>query len=103
MIAEPKAMSHGLTTGGGGGAFVTFMSAANPEAVEQPRASAVAHKSLFMDIPHFPYSDLPCAGPSELTVERVLRPLTGRRNHAQLRPETEDSGKLKKRILATLF
>src|SRR5215468_3266622 len=51
MTAEPKAMSHGLTTGGGGGAFVAFMSAASPEGVEQAIASAVAHASFFMDFP----------------------------------------------------
>src|SRR5262245_3030775 len=74
MIAEPNAMSHGLTTTGGGGAFTgILMSASNPEAVEQPRASAAAHARFFMTSPS-PGNILPGFGRPELTSERGLTP-----------------------------
>ena len=52
MMAEPNAMSHGLIAGGGAlvGAFLS-KSAAKPETVEQPRASAVAHASPLIKSP----------------------------------------------------
>src|SRR6516164_4117818 len=96
MIAEPKAMSHGLTTGGGGGAFVAFMSAANPEAVEQPIASAAAHASFFMDFPiplkaTHPTSDhpnsrskRPCTSSPDMTTPRGTR-YYGRKRKIQAR------------------
>src|SRR5215467_13556815 len=74
MIAEPNAMSHGLTTTGGGGAFTgILMSAASPETVEQPRASAAAHASFFMTSPS-PDDNLPGFGRPELTSARRLTP-----------------------------
>ena len=53
MMAEPNAMSHGLITAAGGafvGAFLS-KSAAKPETVEQPRASAAAHAIPFIKSP----------------------------------------------------
>jgi hypothetical protein len=53
MMAEPNAMSHGLITAAGGAFTGTFLSksAAKPETVEQPRASAAAHASPLIKSP----------------------------------------------------
>src|ERR1700730_13707875 len=73
MMAEPNAISHGLTTTGG--AFTgIFKSAAKPEAVEQPRASAAAQASFFMTSPS-PQNSLPGFGPSDLLSKRAFAPL----------------------------
>src|SRR5262249_2406902 len=99
MIAEPNAMSHGLITGGGGAFIGIFRSAANPEPVEQPRASAAAHARFFMTSPS-PDNHLPgLVGSTHIRKGSPLAKYRTPPKHALLRSKTKDSGKLKKRNL----